>query len=181
MTCCFLLVSRSFLSVYTQQYGTTNRKFLFKTFEVGKRKFYVKDTLSFNRYRELQKLIIEFSFSATFVDLFKNIRIAWDFMNSLKFGEAAVTLHNIMMGIKTLEDKEDPALRMCALFIDEEGEDSTVYDEGKMKEKIECWATELDVSPFFRFAANCVPGWINAFRIVTPVGSEKEKKDESSQ
>lgn len=152
-----------------------------KHFEVGKRKFYVKETLSFNRYRELQKLIIEFAYSATFIDLFKNIRTAWDFMNALKLGEAAVVLHNIMMGIKTLEDKEDAALRMCALFMDEEGEDPTVYDEGKMKEKIECWATELDVSPFFQFAANCVPGWIAACKIVTQDGSQKEETAKSSQ
>lgn len=149
-----------------------------KHFECGGRKFYLQDTLSFTRYRELQKLIIEFSFSATFVDLFKNIRTAWDFMNSLKLGEAAVVLHNIMVGIKTLDDKDDAALRMCALFINEEGEDSTKYDEAKMKEKIDCWGAELDVSPFFQLAANLVPSWINAYKIVSRDGLSEEKPKE---
>ena len=100
-------------------------------------------------YRELQKLILEFGYSATFVDIFKNIRTAWDHMNTLKLGDAAVTLHNVMYGIKSLDEKDDPALRMCALFIDEEGEDPTVYDEGKMKEKIDCWGVSCRLPLFF--------------------------------
>lgn len=152
-----------------------------KYFECQGRKFYLKDTLSFNRYKELQKLVIEFGYSATFIDLFKNIKTAWDHMNALKFGDAAVTLHNIMIGIKNLEDKDDAALRMCALFINEEGEDGTVYDEGKMKEKIDCWAKECAVTPFFRLAANLVPSWINAYKIVTQSGFGEEKEKVQNQ
>ena len=148
-----------------------------KYFECGGRKFYIKDSLSFNRYRELQRLIIEFGFSATFVDIFKNIRIAWDHLNNLKLGDAAVTLHNVMYGIKSLEEKDDPALRMCALFIDEEGEDPTVYDEGKMKEKIDCWASELSVTPFFQLASSVVPHWIKAYNLVSKNGFVEEKKE----
>jgi hypothetical protein len=118
-----------------------------KHFECQGRKFYVKDTLSFARYREMQKINLEFGYSATFHDIFKNIRTAWEFLNQTKLGEAAVVLHNIMYGVVSLEDKDDPALRLCALFIDEEGEDSTVYDEGKMREKIECWGKELNWHP----------------------------------
>jgi len=153
-----------------------------KYFDCQGRKFYIKDTLSFNRYRELQKLVLEFGYSATFVDLFKNIKTAWDHMNTLKFGDAAVTLHNIMAGIKTLEDKDDPALRMCALFIDEEGEDATLYDEGKMREKIDCWSKELAVTPFFQLAASVVPHWMPAYKLVTQTGLKEEKEQkESSQ
>lgn len=146
-----------------------------KYFECDGRKFYLKDTLSFNRYRELQKLVLEFGYSATFVDIFKNLRTAWDHLNSLKLGDASVTIHNIMYGIKNLEEKYDPALRLCALFIDEEGEDSTVYDEGKMREKIDCWSRECAVTPFFQLAANLVPSWINAYKIVTQNGLREEK------
>lgn len=149
-----------------------------KHFTCDGRKFYVRDTLSFNRYRELQKIVIEFGYSATFVDLFKNIRTAWDHMNALKFGDAAVVLHNIMIGLKSLEEKHDPAFRMCALFIDEEGEDATVYDEAKMREKIDCWAKECSVTPFFQLAANLVPSWINAYKIVSKDGSKEEPQNE---
>jgi hypothetical protein len=145
-------------------------------FECDGRKFYLKDSLSFNRYRELEKVILEFGYSASFLDIFKNLRTAWDHLNNMKLGDAAVTLHNIMYGIKNLEEKHSPALRICALFIDEEGEDPTVYDEGKMREKIDCWSKELSVTPFFQLAASLVPNWINAYKIVSQSGLKKERK-----
>jgi len=149
-----------------------------KHFECGGRKFTLKETLSFSRYRELQKLNLEFGYSATFHDTFKNIREAWDLLNKLKLGEAAVILHNIMYGVVGLEEKDDPSLRICALFIDEIGEDPTICDEGKMREKIECWGKELDVSPFFQLAASLVPGWINAYKTVSQSGSVEAVKKE---
>jgi len=149
-----------------------------KHFECQGRKFYLKDSLSFARYRELQKIGLEFGYSSTFHDIFTNVRTAWDFLNQTKLGEAAVVLHNIMYGVVSLEDKDDPALRLCALFIDEEGEDPTVYDEGKMREKIECWGKELSVTPFFQLAANLVPGWMPVYSIVSRNGSEVAATDE---
>jgi len=148
-----------------------------KHFECGGRKFYVKDSLSFARYRELQKINLEFGYSATFHDVFKHIREAWDLLNSTKLGEAAVILHNIMYGVVSLEDKDDPALRLCALFIDEEGEDVTLYDEGLMREKIECWSKELDISPFFQLAVSLTPGWMPAYKLVTQSSLKEEVKE----
>jgi len=153
-----------------------------KHFECGGRKFYLKDSLSFARYKELQKLNLEFGYSANFHETFKQIRIAWDHLNNLKLGEASVVLHNVMYGVISLDEKDDPALRMCALFIDEEGEDVTVYDEGKMSEKIAVWAEECDVSPFFQLAASLCPDWISAYQVTiqSTLGTEKENKKEPS-
>lgn len=153
-----------------------------KHFECQGRKFFVKESISFARYRELQKINLEFAYSATFQDIFKRIREAWDLLNATKLGEAAVVLHNIMYGVVSLENKDDPALRICALFIDEEGEDPTIYDEGKMREKIECWAAECSVLPFFQLASNLIPGWISAYQNVSQNGLQKvaEKKEQDS-
>lgn len=144
-----------------------------KVFECDGRKFYLRDSLSFKRYKEFQSLMLEFGYSATFVDIFKNVRKAWDSMNELKLGEAAVMLHNVMNGITKLETKEDVSLRICALFIDEDGEDQAVYDEAKMKDKIDCWAKECDVTSFFHLAASLVPGWYPAYKLVLNLNPEK--------
>lgn len=150
-----------------------------KHFECEGRKFFIRETLGFVRYRELQKLNMEFGYSATFHDIFKNIKTAWDMLNAVKLAEAAVVLHNIMYGVVSLQEKEDPALRICALFIDEEGEDPTVYDEAKMKDKIDCWGRELAVTPFFQLAANVVPQWINVYNSVSLNGLKvKEEQEE---
>lgn len=155
-----------------------------KSFECQGRKFYLRESLSFTRYRELQKLNLEFGYSATFHDIFKQIRTAWDFLNATKLGEAAVVLHNIMYGVVSLEDKEDPALRLCALFIDEDGEDPAVYDEAKMKEKIKCWSdSQLDVTPFFQLAASLIPGWMPSYKDISQNGLVKQgmENNESQQ
>lgn len=139
-----------------------------KKFECGGRTFYVQDSLSFNRYRELQRISIEFGFSTSFVDLFKTIQKCYDYVQTNKnWGDLAVTLYNTLAGVASLDQKDDPALRLCALFINEANEDVTVFDELKIKDKIDCWSKELDVTPFFHLAASLVTGWMPAYRLTT--------------
>lgn len=145
-----------------------------KSFECGGRKFYLHDSLSFARFMELQKLILEFSFSASFQDIYKNLMLVYDHLNNLKFADSAVIIHNMMYGIIKLDDKEDSALRIASLFINEENEDVAEYNEAKSKDKINCWAKELDVTPFYQLAVSTVPAWTAAFRHVSQDISQKE-------
>lgn len=153
-----------------------------KTFECGGRKFRVDnfDSLSFERYKELQKISLEFGFNANIEQIFNSLKSAWEDLNKLKFAEAAVKIHNILYGITRLEEKDDPALRISALFINEEGEDVAVYDEAKMRSKIDCWAKELDITPFFYLASSLATGWMPAYQILIQnglgTGETKEEK-----
>ena len=150
-----------------------------KKFTCGGRTFYVQDSLSFNRFRELQRISIEFGFSTTFVELFKEIQKAYDLVQTNKnWGDLAVTLYNLLHGVAAIENKDAAALRLCALFISETGEDVTVFDEAKMKDKIECWSRELDVSPFFHLAASLVDGWMPAYNITIRNTLNEEKTKE---
>jgi hypothetical protein len=154
-----------------------------KQFECGGRTFHIQDSLSFNRYRELQRISIEFGFSTSFIDLFKEVKKAYDLVQTNKnWGDVAVTLYNIIAGVSKLDDKDDPALRLCALFINEADEDVTVYDELKIKDKINCWSKELDISPFFGMAVNLVNGWMPAYKVTSQniLNEESEKKQETS-
>ena len=134
-----------------------------KEFKCGTKTFYVQDSLSFNRYRELQRLSIEFGFSRTFIDLWKAIDRAEDYMNKMQFVDAAVELRNAKVGVANLVEKDDPALRLCALFMNEADEDVTIIDEVTIKSKLECWGRELDVTPFFNWAATLVKGWMPVY------------------
>ena len=150
-----------------------------KKFECGGRTFYVQDSLSFNRFRELQRISIEFGFSTTFVELFKEIQKCYDYVQTNKnWGDLAVTLYNLLHGVSSIDNKDAAALRLCALFINEENEDVTVFDEAKMKSKIECWSKELDVSPFFHLAASLVDGWMPAYNITIRNTSDVNKAKE---
>jgi hypothetical protein len=149
-----------------------------KYFECGGKKFFVKDSLSFARYRELQKINIEFGYSATFQDIFNSLNKALESFNKHKYDEMCVVIHNVMNGITKLETKDDPALRICALFIDEDGEDPTEYNEAKMKEKIDCWGRGLNIDSFFYFAAALVPYWTNVYELHIRSGLKVEEKSE---
>ena len=150
-----------------------------KKFTCGGRTFYVQDSLSFNRFRELQRISIEFGFSTTFIELFKEIQKCYDFVQTNKnWGDLAVTLYNLMHGVSAIEQKDAAALRLCALFLNEKDEDITVFDEAKMKDKIECWSKELDVSPFFHMAVNLVDGWMPAYNITIRDTLKEEKTTE---
>lgn len=150
-----------------------------KPFECGGRKFHITDSLSFNRYRELQRLSIEFGFSKTFVDLFKDVQKCYDLMQTGKnYADVSVTLYNILAGVSKTEDKDDAALRLCALFINEEFEDPAEFNEARMKSKIDCWAEELEVTPFFHLAVNLVEGWMPAYKLTIHNTLKKDNEKE---
>lgn len=152
-----------------------------KKFECGGRTFYIQDSLSFNRYRELQRLSIMFGFSHTFLDIYKEIQSCYDNMQTAKnYADVSVTLYNLLAGIAKIEEKEDPALQLCALFINEADEDVTIYDELKMKDKISCWAKELDVTPFFHLAVSLVDGWLPVYKLITHNSSANQNQSEAT-
>jgi hypothetical protein len=135
--------------------------------------------LSFTRFRELQKISLEFGYSASFETIFKNLKEAIDNYNKHDYFNMAITIHKIQEGIVNLDTKDDPALRICALFINEENEDITVYNEALMKAKIESWGRELSIEPFFYLAANLVPFWTNVYELHIRSGLLNEEKSES--
>ncbi|HBR22854.1 MAG TPA: hypothetical protein DD713_09980 [Nitrospiraceae bacterium] len=150
-----------------------------KNFECGDRKFHIDESLSFARYRELQKISLEFGFAATFEDIFKNLTKAIESYNKHDYFDMSITIYKIQEGIKTLDTKDDPALRICALFINEDGEDVVSYSESVIKSKIDCWGGELDISPFFYLAANLVPHWTHVFELHIRDGLKPEAENES--
>jgi hypothetical protein len=145
-------------------------------FECQGRKFFVNDTISFNRFEKLKEFSLEFGFSATFQDIFMNLKKAWEELNKLQLADASVIIHNIMKGITILEQKEDVSFRIAALFINEQSEDDTEYNESKMKEKVECWAKEFDATFFFNFAAGLVRNWMSAYDLTLKDITEKNNQ-----
>lgn len=150
-------------------------------FECEGKHFYLTDSLGFVRYRKSQEIMLEFGFSASFLDIYHNLEIAKEYFDKGKYYNMAITHFKIMEGIKNLNEKDDPALRLCALFINEEDEDISKYDEALMKAKISCWASELEVGPFFYLAAGLVNHWTNAYEKAIQNGLAKEPMEKKSE
>jgi hypothetical protein len=151
------------------------------SFECGGETWTVSEKISFERYKKLQELLIEFGFSATFKDIFSGLRRAWDLLNALKLGDASVVIHNLMNGIKNMEQKHDTSLRICALFINRDGEDLSDASDTIINSKIDIWAKELDVTPFFHFAAALSKDWIAAYNVFTQSTSKVAAQMEKDQ
>jgi hypothetical protein len=151
-------------------------------FECGGRTFYLQDSLSFNRFRVMEHLAIEFGLSRDFAEVYKDLKkLEGHLQTGKNYVDAAVLLSNIIGGVALIDTKDAPALRMCALFINEKDEDTTVYDEMKEKDKIACWGRELDVSPFFHLAASLVDGYLPAYRLTLKDGFQRKSELKESQ
>lgn len=152
-----------------------------KNFTCGGKEFRIIEDPGINRYRLMQKIMLEFGFSATFEDIFKNLGTAVEFYNKHDYFSMSIVLYKMQEAIKNLDEKDDPSLRICALFIIEKDEDLTICDEAFLRTKIDCWSKELEVSPFFYLAASLTPYWIHAYDSIIQSGLSQPKENKSPE
>lgn len=138
----------------------------FKAFEVGGVKFFVEDTLSVSRFREFEKLQIEVGFGRDFAEIFAGFSKIYEALQKGKVADAAVICSNYLEGVKgPLAGRANPVLRLCALFINTEGENKKTYDERDTIKKIDIWEKAgVDMSFFFSLAITLIPGFMKAYK-----------------
>jgi hypothetical protein len=87
-----------------------------------------------------------------------------------------------MTGINdAMQKRYHPVLLMCTLFINEEDEDVSKYDEQRARDKLEDWK-EYSVNDFFQLAFNLVPDFIeNSKEISLNYLKAEEKKQTTSE
>jgi len=148
-------------------------------------KYNVKKMLSVERWREFEDLQMKVGFGRSFQELFDMVRKAYEKLQEPKIADASVILHNIMIGVKDkLDKRHDPALQICALFINSEDEDEKVYDEDVMNQKIDNWQKEgYAIQDFFTMAWNLVPGCIEIYEedLKNTLSQVKKKESEVSK
>lgn len=133
-----------------------------KVFMANGRKYYMSEKISVRRFREYEKLVPLLTYGMGFNEIFSALKKAYAAANEKRFADVAVMLHNIMSGIKDADDEKrfHPALLVCALVINREGEDPGAYDESVQIEKIEDWQKEgLNMLDFFTLALTSINGF----------------------
>ena len=154
-------------------------------FEANGKKYHITKDLCIERWRHFEDLQAMVGFGRTFEDLFtafKDIWSALDEKGGAKVATASIVCHNAMTGIKTkLEERHHPALMLCTIFVNYEGEDEKVFDEEVMKSKINDWQEEgYDINDFFRLAWKLVPSFIKTYREDIASTSSLTKPEQSS-
>lgn len=150
------------------------------SFIANGKNYSVNSVLTITRFCEFQILEKELAFSMSFQNVFKEINEACElFDESRSFGEIAearTKLDNLRRGIAKLEEKEPTVLRICALFINTEDEDVSVWNNDLMSKKIEDWKIEgIAIQDFFQFALNSVNGFIAIYKKMSEAISDANK------
>lgn len=155
-----------------------------KTFEANGKMYYIESSISFDRYRDMQKMEVELSFASTMEHFREGIKKIYDTLNSRdgKMADAAVICHNLLLGAASLDEKwTPPVMKMCALFINTKDEDRTTINQAQIDEKINDWTMAgIDAVSFFRLALGSIPGFQSAYNEASQLGSPSPTNPQST-
>lgn len=133
----------------------------------------VEETLSIERYKHFNHLEIELGYSLNFAELHGNFTRAYQLQNESKFADVSVILYRLMEGSTHISEKEPMAMYVATLFINEVGEDRTVWNKAVAEKKLADWK-HYDVGFFLLVALGKVDGFKKSFsdvsRLLTSVG-----------
>lgn len=124
------------------------------SFMANGKKYLLEKKISIARKIECDKLLIEVTGGGNMGENFADWRKVYDLCNDKKFADIAVLAHNRMEGVKKWQERHDPVLALCALFINEENEDRRLISAEMIKAKIADWETEGVEYAFFLTMAN---------------------------
>lgn len=155
-------------------------------FEKGKftangKTYTIEGALSIERYAELQLLEKELAYGFTVKEIFNKLKQLWDFLNKMKFAEAAVLIRDLMAGATRVAERTPTTLKICALFINTDDEDRATITQEMINKKIEDWKAEgLDMRDFFQVASSSVNGFLEVYQSVTRIISAQEENDKAA-
>lgn len=129
------------------------------TFEAGGRIYHVERTgaLSVIRDRYLERFTIWAALARNGEAFRKEVRKAYDVLNSGKVADTSVILDNILRGSVDADSKSHPVLYICTLFINRNGEDRAEFSMELAEDKIRDWG-RINRDFFFTSAVD----WLNA-------------------
>ena len=144
------------------------------SFEANGKTYFVKQSLSVERYRWFEKYQIDFGFGRTYKSIADSLKKAVELGNKGKGIEAWNIVLNLIRAVgEGLDKRASNAMMLCALFIVTEDEDLTKWDEQEQQVKIDDWNTEgYDVNSFFQLASNLVTGFIDDLEAILSDTSE---------
>ena len=145
-----------------------------ESFMANGKKYRVAGSLSADRWETYELLTVEVGMARTFEDHQAGLREAYDDCNAVaagqpRFANLAVKLRDMIMGSILVGERQlHPVLKLCALFINWEGEDVRYITEETIRIKVEDWKAEgIAMRYFFQFALHSIPGYVAAYKAST--------------
>ena len=127
------------------------------------RKYIVYPSLTVERFATFEKLQVEMEHGVSLSAFRNEAEAAYDLLNKSKAADAAVKIYNLKAGVSRIENKQPhPLLLICSLFICEETEDQSKWNEAEAAEKIADWSG-VDVAFFLASAKHLFSRFIKGF------------------
>lgn len=146
-------------------------------FEANGVKYFIEQSLSFDRYKMYQRLQIECGYDVSFYAMFENLKKLYELQNQGKLADAAVMTHNMISGITNIDKREIPVLTMCTLFINTEDEDRKEITQELVDKKIKDWRQEgIAIEYFFTVAIATMKNFMVAYSEVSQLSSHRSQK-----
>lgn len=135
-----------------------------KTFKANGIDYYIEGSLSFERFLMYQKLQLEVAYETGFYGVFKGLEKAYNSCNEGKLADVSVIVHNLMKGIKTVDERRVPMLDLVCLFINTKDENRKTINDDMIRQKIADWEAEgLDMMPFFHLALSSIKNFSSVY------------------
>jgi len=145
------------------------------SFMANGKEYFFESQFTIDRFCKYQELEKELAYGYTTKTLYAELVKMWNLLNAMKFAEIATILHNLIHGLKNVQEREPVVLKMCALFINTKDEDRRIVTDDMISRKIDDWKEEgYNFDNFFKLALNTMDGFLETYRSFTQSISQVE-------
>lgn len=136
-------------------------------------KYLIEGELTIERYAELQILQREIALEFSYKDFYNQLQDLYQLLNQQRFADCVVKVNDLIRGHAKVMEREPTVLKICALYINAENEDRTVFNQDISNKKISDWKTEgIFVGDFFTVASSSINGFLEIYQSVSRTISE---------
>lgn len=132
-----------------KQINLTERSFL-----ANEKTYFIEaGDISISRWAKYEELVLEMQYGTSQVEMFNKFKEITELANKLQFADIAVLAFNMQNGLLGVMERLPVALKICALFINEQDEDRGLITDDIIAHKIDDWRKEgYSIGPFFQLA-----------------------------
>lgn len=151
-------------------------------FEANGKKYRFDEGFTPERMMWLELYHTEFAGRNGVQGLYDGLTEVYKDLNKAEFIKSAIKVSDLLQGISELnQQKHHPALKICALFINREGEDLSNISEDLINDKINDWNIEgIDSNCFLAFALASIPNYKEIYKLNFPDSSVENKSPKES-
>lgn len=129
--------------------------------------YYLESKISIKRFEVFQMLEVDFGYPGGFAGVYKSLNKSIELLNKQQWVDAAVELCNIRDVMKKSDDnRRQPAVDMCSLFLNTKDEDrTTITNEMLAKKQEDFEKAGIPMDFFLHLAAKLTIGYRESLKL----------------